>query len=827
MNSKDFLIEASLLVYDVANPYTTAVKFPVPDDFSSYSKDEKEELYAEFRDQYRDETETDLADDQIGIKSYANRSLQSVDQAKPTDFSKFSDIAKNTFAQNKFYIQVKGVDKSRQEYPLDKSKDTKAQIAAATKEFLAYQKNVYNKRLVTKDLEVITSNLSPTEKNNRLDTNNLLPTAKQNITTYVNNSVIEKLAKSHTTITLQNIRQLTKQSKLNGYKGQQSMYDNLFSHFIDNPGQKEYPLTIIDDLATLTTNNNFYTQASIAADFGEVLGPIALLTNNLNGNANRIILDFLKAKSYDELKTATIHFNPNTNDPLVDSYVEYQGNIVSISSKAQGGAGAGAKGLFNALNEIKQNPEALKLFNKEILRNPEYKKAYDLLALIANDDDISWKIKFDALKMVSPTSITDADIATIEKLYQLSKPQLSQSIQQLMTTSNKNSFSPGFKKMYESFTQRSKAGKNAWGKLLKATIFTTTSIINRNPIYSNLCTWIFNHGAIIQVDMIHNMAKVPNITDDEPELAEAAAQKTIPFIINNFIGTWPSNRTETVEFVEEPAGDGLSIRLTVNKHKDQFGKNAASAPNLTEPEYKKTDTRNPQDSIKNQADWFDLGKYYSGTMKTGKTNTTSHALDLGSANWKAYEIAGTGITDEQLAQSKDKQGRGIPPNIISQIKAARKDIFTLLSNPAKYAADSATYDTSQSNLKTHDKMLWEKKKKDAIITAARNLQQIRKTNPSLYAALAQEKSKAVTNPASKTTAQPTIQTKPPANSVSPQQETIRQVYAHLTPAQRIKFGNDVRDEAENGESAENILELIRTNQLSESNIMRGLKMVGV
>jgi hypothetical protein len=192
------------------------------------------------------------------------------------------------------------------------------------------------------------------------------------------------------------------------------------------------------------------------SEFGEISGPLGLLMGTINGNGTRVLPKFFDAQRSDIIKQATIHFHPSTSHKLVDSYIEYRGQIVRVSSKYAGGAisggnGASFKGIYQSLAEIGNNPQAKDMFNSLLRSKPELRDKFQILQKIVGtfesdeeDSDLSdeeldeargakaakpqqsndnavylgIKTRLDLLKQLSGGRlVTDSDIAIIDSLW--------------------------------------------------------------------------------------------------------------------------------------------------------------------------------------------------------------------------------------------------------------------------------------------------------------------------------------------------------------------------------------------------------------------------
>ncbi len=348
----------------------------------------------------------------------------------------------------------------------------------------------------------------------------------------------------------------------------------LLGKFIDNPDQKPYPMVLVNygdyidpnstasrDRKTVDYKNamsaDLLSQTgleriqSLTVDFMEIIHPVALVNNNLNGNANKKILEFLGASSYDELKSgASIQFHASgegarTNTPLIDSTVYYRGRKIEISSKKAGGMGASLKNLADKLQEVllSSGDEMREILNS----NENYSKSYNFLINIFNADrGEQYKVAFN---IASPN---DASIAEQMKDEMRRTPAREHLTSEILT---RYGFSGTIAKIYEENKPRTIPNNSSQWKLLMIAVWTAvTNELNSNPAFGNLVTWIFNHGAVIQVDT---------------QTQEINTKTGRAEVLTNIIGTWPSQAVETVKLSPTMSGENVKYSLLINGYKDQ------------------------------------------------------------------------------------------------------------------------------------------------------------------------------------------------------------------------------------------------------------------
>jgi hypothetical protein len=285
---------------------------------------------------------------------------------------------------------------------------------------------------------------------------------------------------------------------------------------------------------------------------------------------------------------------------LVDSYIEYRGKVVRVSSKnageqLSGGQGASVDGIFKSLDEIAANPEAKQRF-EQLISDDRYDAVFKQLRLVAKAFDPSelneglrgYIAQFKLLAELNDENpditITDSDIAILKEIWQAAnstdigmddfkyllgaafgnQPDIDQrqsdnpqyvaqvftpKFAQLLRSFNLNRFGePGISGVEKIRLDDDKNQKRGWWRRLKkALVFRVSKRINSDPKFSEFCTWILNHGAFCQIDTRYRLG------DNKSSV-----------IVTNITATWPSNAVDSVRLMPLPSGDGFRYKLDIN-----------------------------------------------------------------------------------------------------------------------------------------------------------------------------------------------------------------------------------------------------------------------
>ncbi len=630
-----------------------------------------------------------------------NRTGQGKDAGKPTDFSGISARSRNTTKQNiiwssdkqvfainkknpsefkvydisKFIKSLSGYELNKDEVvTVNADKDTKKLESKIKDDF---RKEINKSKLDDKDIAITQSTLPDlrTDSKGKLKTPTLSKTIQQQIRELVDTSDLKKNGQS---ITLDNIVELSQKFETDPIKvdsakstsdiqlKQNPVYRGLLNKFIDNPGTKPYPLTLLNDVQKLK-EYGFEVQQSIITDFGEVAGPVALLTNNANGNADRVLLTFLGAKNFNEIKEATIHFNSGNTDPLYDSFIEYNGRIVGISSKANGSAGTSITSLKLAIVEIRNNPIALKMLNEEILNKPDFLNAYKILVELVVDT----RIMDNSNKLFNMLALVDKNYKNLDDdIKSLSVARNITKVNDIKLTNNFTlpddwSFSDYINDKVKKYVSDRKTMKNkgAMDVLKRCLTTTIAKSLNQDPSISQLAVWILNHSATVQIS------------------TSTTQKKKGPIQIYNISAVWPSTAVDTVTFFEEDV-DSPRFVLAINKQNLQFPDGVNDK--LSDRDYPlsdgkaefkdKFDSETKKKLAKDMAPTpqdlaIDSGNYYQSNTAQGIPDIST-ATDLEtSSQTRVTQIAGVDVLASELKQAN------FSDNFITKVLKKRAEIL--------------------------------------------------------------------------------------------------------------------------------------------------------
>lgn len=472
-------------------------------------------------------------------------------------------------------------------------------------------------------------------------------------------------------------------------------YNTVLGHLIKTKDQGFKPVVLVDDLPALKKAGLSITE--LLTDFGEVAGPIGLISKSINGNAVRVLSKFLGEDSTDALmKEAVIHFHASQGHMLVDSYIEFRGRVLRVSSKnafgeLSGGSGASPDGIFQSLEEIADMPAAKEAFDKLINSNPKYKTAMEQLRIMAKSFDASEisdntlngiLVQFNLLKKLNEhgnaeISITDNDAKILQNIWALdtsqtgmhrSKAYIGAAMGSVVDTdqlqdSSVGEFSPAFKQLMKTFnlnrygepglsgaekinaTDKKNSSRGWWLRLRKALVFNVAKIINSNPEFSTLCTWILNHGAFCQIDIRHTTQSSRGNKDDSA------------LIINNITATWPSTVVDRVKLMPLPTGDSFRYKLEINGNRGfderayQAALNADDSLDYdfgfkTSAEQRVAMTPNKTDLIKNSNGWREQGITTALGIKAGKDGISTNNRELDFKNNRTNSPRGSRASSE-------------------------------------------------------------------------------------------------------------------------------------------------------------------------------------
>lgn len=530
---------------------------------------------------------------------------------------------------------------------------------------------------------------------------------------------------------------------------------DLLEPFIANPNNPRaiYPLEILDDSTPekMMSKVGIQDTGSITSDFMEVIHPIALMTGNTTGNAQRMVLEFLGAKSYAELqKNALISYGGTSTEQLVDSYIlnQVDGKVrkLMISSKSGGGMPAKLRSLKVAYDEVMRNPTARKMFEDEILDNSDirYIKAWNFIETIM--DSTNYLAAFDLATKFRIATSEDAQL--FEKLvqqYGLEKEepvdtddedsddeQIKEGKHQVKKIPDEimRGFSNGVKAAYKSAEENS----NQVARLVNGLWKTMIVEIQSSPAFSNIVSWLFNHSATVQVNT-HSSTKGNR------------------FVLNNITATWPSQAVERADLVIEKKGIGVSFKIMINGYQEKFGtddtglSDRAGTVKDIDPLSKNIDT----------SDWASPDNIEDGKvsilkalLSAGKLGVSPHEIAINQINtWKwagsnytLAQIQDYGITGDNYNDIVNKRSNLI--KLISSDAAPNKVIASLTTSGVKAIKDLLTKPRkSRKALQEDDDAKIEAEKeaqgvKAALVKAYQDLLNVSKTDKALWQTLVGE-----------------------------------------------------------------------------------------
>jgi hypothetical protein len=421
-----------------------------------------------------------------------------------------------------------------------------------------------------------------------------LPSDTKTLQTMIKDFVGDLKQIQRNTLTIKNIQDLVQNSgyspsqatlsKLSGtelnYRGaakqrQTPLLASILQNYIKNPGKGLglYPMQVVPSTADLPKKYSIAVANSIAVDFGEVIGPVALITGNATGNAARIAGDFLGADTAALMKGATIHFNAGATDPLYDSFIQYGDKVIGISSKGHSGGGAASAGtsmssLSQAINEVKANPTAVKLLQR-LLADAENRTMFDIvseLATISKKGQV-WEKTLRMLQLLDQNYTSKdmySDIRHIRSLGSGKNTNTRDADARTKTAAARaltSGLSAYIRDKMNSAPDRRKEDRSAFAKFLRATNDEITKSLNSNPKFSEICSWILNHSATVQIDLYTGKTEVA-------EARRPAANYGDAMVLTNIVATWPSTRVDTIELLEN--NKDLRFMLGINGYAEKF-----------------------------------------------------------------------------------------------------------------------------------------------------------------------------------------------------------------------------------------------------------------
>jgi hypothetical protein len=693
-------------------------------------------------------------------------------ESGPSGVQTFQDLGNKTF--KKFEVVVTPTNKNLKQYadsfPIDTAKDNRDAMMKALEKFNSelIEDGVINRELSADEVKFKLSEIG-TE------------TQPQRINDYMGKQImdagsIEAITNSDRAITLGNIQRIIQRDIAGGAGGNRApVLSSILSHFITE--QVSFPVTVLNDQQSLISKYGFEKTSDLINDFAEILAPVGLLTGNLNGNGQRLLTHFLGGSEGELRQSATIHFQPVRNFPLVDSYIEYNGRIVSISSKSNGGAAAKFTGFLNSIKEIETNPIAKKMWD-EMLSNPKIARAYEVLKVVMSGTDDEEELA-EATKNVSANQqrmidfierskrimelvevreygsgarvgITDNDLNLFNQFISGNNivagavkksdkadvagwqdKNTADKFMAMLSSNQRGGFSPEFKNIFRFYRTPGNPGGsqpptfNPWGLFRKGCSYHITEALNKDQIYSDVLTWIFNHSAVVQV----SLSTTPTGSEDKEGngYASTKAGSTKPLVFYNMIATWPSTGVEHVQFTWGASETDLHHKLLVNGHDKAFPvkrdpDDVTALLNKTDPvtdamiQRQGLDMDDPRDALKIEKirqqvkdlrankphdvavtpdDLARSGVGQTSTMRSADGKASISAALLLSKE-EAYRAAAAGLTDSEVKQKysnvvKVKGGKNNPEaDFFAAVREARATIlnYVLNRNTDKKVRDS-------------------------------------------------------------------------------------------------------------------------------------------
>jgi hypothetical protein len=427
---------------------------------------------------------------------------------------------------------------------------------------------------------------------------NALPTASQTLAAYIDN--INDVERQGIT-SVANIRA---QVAYDADQAKLPYYDMLLSNFIDTTGGSGFtkPVIVSHDIdqELLIFGQGKKKTTELLVNFGEVIGPVGLICNTVNGNGARLLPDFLKEPDRKKIiDRATIHFPPGGNFPLVDSFIEYQGQVIRLSSKAagqklSGGQGTSMSSLYRCIDEIQSNPSVNDAFAKFLQEDKKRMQALKFLRTLSSTEFLSLE-DFDEgmagfvsqmkiLNTLSPNGNTwfnDRDLDILKNLWDREgtekgmhrqKPrvgkslgsqyegnlpdigQFSENFQQLLKKYLLNRFAEPSLRGSEEIKKSSEGNEDRgwWRRLQKAIMYQTALLLNQDEAFSDVCVWLLSHSNFMQVDLRHS---------------ETQQRRNGPraLYITNVVATWPVRGIDRVKININHAGSDFKFYLAINE----------------------------------------------------------------------------------------------------------------------------------------------------------------------------------------------------------------------------------------------------------------------
>jgi hypothetical protein len=400
--------------------------------------------------------------------------------------------------------------------------------------------------------------------------------------------------------------------------------------FIKTPdqGQNIFPVQIVPKANMLPKKYAIAAQNSIAVDFGEVIGPIALVMGNVTGNAQRVSREFLGATTQELMKSATIHYNPTATDPLYDSFIQYDNKIIGVSSKghtagSHPSGGTAMNGLKHAINDVKTNKTSLKLL-RELLKDEENRNMFNVASALADSAERGDKFEktLRIIQLMYPRQYKAAEMySDIKHIGALLKTMdatpyrdADDSTRQAMTSRILTGLSPYLQARFNNDPGRAQKEDTTFlDKFLRLTNAEIVNTLNNSQRFSDVVAWLLNHSALVQIDLFTSNPEPKARVSPQGDYSGA-------IVITNIVATWPSTRVDHIKLVE--GRDDLRFMIAVNGYEKQF-KNREDIP------WVDTDFRDkiaPQSGDRDGSDLTTAQDWSAQGVNRARTSTDLHDL---------------------------------------------------------------------------------------------------------------------------------------------------------------------------------------------------------
>lgn len=533
----------------------------------------------------------------------------------------------------------------------------------------------------------------------RLKPTNISGITSRDITDAVrrDNEKLLNAIQNSNSISVSNIKQIinTSRARREGRNAMRSAFPqvkkqylaDLIGEFIDKPGNPSavYPVVVVDDTTPekMVATTGIENPSSITVDFMEIVHPIALVSGNTNGNAQRMILEFLGANSYEQLmRNALISYGTAGNTPLVDSYIynktkDGQVKRLHISSKGEAGAAAKVSSLQIARKEVLSNPTSREMFRKEILMSNDinYITSYRFIRNILDNSEAKKPSYLAAFELLPDFQLgDDSDLEKAESLvrylkneYKLSKKffsdededeEIKEATQRgrkpdprdivipnrYLNEDKRTSFSP---EIVEAFRTAPKH-RNQFVQLVNGIWKRMAEIINSNDAFGNICVWLFNHSATVQINTYSNIQRNQ-------------------LILTNIVATWPTQLVDRVELLALDGQKNVNFKLLVNGYPQDLASTEDTSSILSNrDDISNTDWNRPSgaDTVKDVSQWAnpEHRRFNTRIMRSNATSSIESNQAL------QYEWAGSNMTYQEMLQA------GLPREWLDDIAKYRKSI---------------------------------------------------------------------------------------------------------------------------------------------------------